>query len=116
MFSLKSIRILTVIWFVVELWLSHSPGDRSSKESRFLSNLLHIDEELLRNLAHVFCFSILSALAILSFGYIGLKMTVVWCTIDELTKKMVPGRHCSVRDIFLNLCGTLLGAVVILLI
>ena len=109
MFSLVTLRFLTVIWFITELWLSHTPGNRNSRESRFLSSILHIDESLLRKMAHVFCFAVLSLLSVLSFGSTGLILMIVWCVVDELTKKKVPGRHCSIEDILLNILGTLIG-------
>lgn len=36
----------------------------------------------------------------------------LWAIIDEVTKVFVPGRHCSMYEIGLNMIGVLVGVLV----
>lgn len=103
-------KIASALWYLFECWLSHQPGKRSGAQSRWLAARSGTDERLLRRAAHVACFAVLSLLAGLGFGLWGLGFSAAWSALDELTKKRIAGRHCSTRDIRLNLRGTALGA------
>lgn len=103
-------KISSLLWFLAECWLSHQPGPASGKQSRWLAEHSGTDERLLRRGAHVICFSGLSLLSCLGFGMIGLLFSAAWSALDELSKKRIAGRHCSGRDVRLNLFGTAIGA------
>lgn len=103
------LRILSITWFILEAWLSHTPGEKSGKESRSLSAVLHVDECFLRKAAHVVMFTVLAMLVSLSFPTWCLWLVVGWCIVDEATKPLVPGRHFSWLDVGLNLLGTTVG-------
>ena len=100
--------------------LSHTPGDRSGEESRWLAKTTGVDEGVLRRAAHVFLFAVLAILVLFAFPEIDVKlrigMVAVWGLIDEATKVWIPGRHCSAMDIGLNLIGCVIGLLVYLLI
>ena len=102
-------KIIAILWFILEAWLSHTPGERSGKESRSLSAVLHVDERLLRKTAHVVMFTVLAILVSLSFPKWCLWLVVGWALVDEATKPLVPGRHFSWPDVGLNLLGTAVG-------
>ena len=105
-------RLAAVVVFIVEFVLSHTPGDRSGAESKTLSRLTGIKEGLLRRAAHVFLFAVLGLLAGLGFGWYGIGFAALWSVVDEATKPLVPGRHCSAIDMLLNLVGVVLGMLV----
>lgn len=104
-----------ILFYIFEVILSHMPGERSGKESRWLAEWMRINEKVLRRGAHIILFFILSLLAGRGFGWYGIAGAVVWSIVDEITKKIVPGRHCSVGDIGLNLVGVAMGIVLLLL-
>ena len=85
------------------------PGAASSKQSEALSRWSGVDEGLLRRLAHVSLFLVLSVFAGLGFGWQGIVGVCVWSVLDEVTKITIPGRHCSAVDVGLNLLGTGIG-------
>ena len=45
-------RFAAVVVFIVECVLSHTPGERSGRQSETLAKLSGVDEGLLRRLAH----------------------------------------------------------------
>lgn len=102
-------RLAAVVVFIVEVVLSHTPGDRSEAESKTLSRLTGIKEGLLRRAAHVFLFAVLALLAALGFCWWGVGFCAVWSVADEATKPFIPGRHCSAMDMLLNLAGVAAG-------
>ena len=65
-----SMRFAAVVVFIVECVLSHTPGDRSGRQSETLAKLSGVDEVLLRRSAHVFLFLVLGVLAGAGFGWI----------------------------------------------
>ena len=98
------------LWFALECWLSHQPGKRSGAQSKWLAERSRTTERFLRRAAHVLCFFVLTLLACLGFGPWAIVFCAAWAALDEWTKKFVRGRHCSGRDILLNLLGLALGA------
>ena len=102
-------RLAAVAVFIVECVLSHTPGDRSGRQSETLAKLSGVDEGLLRRLAHVFQFLVLGVLTGAGFGWIGIGTAAVWAVVDEATKPLVPGRHFSWIDVGLNLVGVAVG-------
>ena len=96
--------------------LSHTPGDRSGEESRWLAKTTGVDEGVLRRAAHVFLFAVLAILVLFAFPEIDVKlrigMVAVWGFIDEATKVWIPGRHFSWIDVGLNLIGCVIGLLV----
>ena len=109
-------KIAAVLWFLLECWLSHQSGKQSAEQSRRLAARSGANERRLRRDAHLLCFAILALLACLGFGPRALLFCAAWSALDELTKKGIEGRHCSPRDIRLNLLGAALGAAVWLVI
>ena len=105
-------KIASVLWFCVECWLSHQPGKASGQKSRWLAQRSGTDEKRIRRAAHVLCFLVLSVLACLGFGPWALLFCAAWSALDELSKKRIRGRHCSGRDIRLNLIGTAAGGLI----
>ena len=108
-------KVSSLLWLGVECWLSHQPGQSSAAQSRWLAERSGADERTLRKGAHVLCFAVLGLLACLGFGPWALVFCAAWSALDELTKKGIRGRHCSARDIRLNLLGTAIGGALWLL-
>ena len=104
-------KIVAILWFILEAWLSHTPGDKSGEESRSLSAVLHVNEGFLRKAAHVMMFAVLALLVALSFPQWCLWLVAGWALADEATKPFVLGRHFSWQDVGLNLLGTAVGIV-----
>lgn len=106
--------ILKILFFLIligEVFLSHQNGKDSGRESRAISKTLHVSEGILRTAAHSFLFAILMFLSLMAFPdsiwpAIGVGL---WTIIDEMTKPLSPGRHCSTADIFWNILGVGVG-------
>ncbi len=105
-------KFAAVVIFVIEAILSHTPGEKSGEESRWLARTTGIKEGLLRQSAHVVLFFLLSLFAALGFDWWGVGAVTVWAAVDEISKKIVPGRHSSGGDMILNLAGVAVGVVI----
>ena len=119
---------LTVIWFIFMTILSRQDGEHTGKTSRELAEYLHFlntdINELngrLRRIAHIVVFAVLTVLLGLTLqlgelpiGWIGI--VTVWSYVDEATKPRIQGRHFSWFDVELNLVGTFIGGIVVLLL
>lgn len=105
-------RIVAVVVFIIEVVLSHTPGQASGAQSQSLSRLTHLPEGFLRRGAHVVLFLALALFAALGFGPWAFVFCTVWGVADEATKPLVPGRHFSWIDVGLNLAGIVLGILV----
>lgn len=114
--------LLTLLWFLLSTYLSHQNGIRTAQTSMKLAEMLGKtgflgDEGLngkLRRAAHVVVFLVLTVLLSLTLAAWDLDkrwvcVVFVWCFVDEVTKVFVPGRHCSMYEIGLNMIGCLIG-------
>ncbi len=111
------IRYLTIILFIIEVWLSHTPGRTSGNQSKWLSSMTGIKESLLRRAAHVVLFILLAWSAAAGFSWPGVIGTMIWGVLDEVSKIPIPGRHfCLWPDVVLNLVGGVVGTGLWLLI
>lgn len=111
------IKIIAIVIIIVEAFLSHQSGRTSGKESRWLSEKTGVNESFIRSAAHVLLFAVLAGIAWLAFGTAGIIVAAVWAIADEATKPLLHNqRHCSLKDILLNLAGTALGTALALLI
>lgn len=106
-------KIVFFVVLIIEIFLSHQPGEESGAESRALAKTLHVSERVLRTSAHIVLFAALSFLMISSFPELPLWLRIgavaVWCVLDEVTKMPVPGRHFSWIDCGWNALGWLIG-------
>ena len=109
-------RVAAVVWIVFMTALSHTPGEKSGAESRWLARTTGVDEAVLRRAAHVFLFLVLGLFAAEGWGWTGVAVAAVWGLVDEATKVWIPGRHFSWIDVGLNLIGCVIGLLVYLLI
>ena len=108
---------MTVLIFLAEAFLSHQGGKESGAESRWLSERTGIREGFLRSIAHVLLFAVLAGFSMDAFGTIGLIAAAAWAVVDEMTKPLLHNqRHCSGKDILLNLFGIWIGAGLIVVI
>ena len=107
-------KTAAILVFLVEVFLSHQNGRESGAESKWLAERIHIKEGILRKSAHVLCFMILSILMSLAYGTAGYIAVAAWAAVDELTKPVLRNqRHCSGKEILLNLAGVVVGGVVL---
>ena len=109
-------KIAAFVWLGIEVWLSHENGEKSGEESAWLARRTGIKEGLLRQSAHFTLFAVLGLLTGFGFGWYGVVAVIVWSIVDEVTKPLIPGRHCSAVDILLNLAGVVLGILVWLVV
>lgn len=109
----KILRLTTLIWLLFILYLSHCTGSTTARQSRELSRLTCINEQMLRGSAHVVVYVVLGALvrlAWLSAPTVIIILAVVAIGIlDEWSKQYVSGRHCSLKEMGLNVVGAVLG-------
>ena len=108
--------ILKICFFMVlilEVFLSHQNGSRSREESRALSSFIHMNERVLRILAHAVFFLILMFLAFRAFSTRWAAAGIaVWTLADEATKPLISGRHFNWSDVGWNIAGAVLGGLV----
>ncbi|MBR2259037.1 MAG: VanZ family protein [Blautia sp.] len=106
--------------FILEVVLSHTPGNTSINQSAWLSSVTRVNEGLLRKVTHVVLFAILSFTVHLSWPETSLwarvGVVVAWSILDEVTKIPIPGRHCNLVDVVLNLVGTGIGCMIQILL
>ena len=111
------LKIAVIVVLLAEIFLSHQSGSSSGMESRWLADRTGIRESFLRSAAHVLIFAVLAALGTIGFGWIGLIVIAVWAVLDEVTKPLLRNqRHCSGKDILLNLAGTGIGGAIALIL
>ena len=109
--------ILKILFFLVvisEAFLSHQNGKASGAESRALSEKFHVNERVLRTAAHGFLFACMMLLSLMAFPEtiwpaIGVGL---WTIIDEVTKPLSSGWHCSAIDILWNMMGASIGWII----
>ena len=56
-------KVAAAVWLIIEVVLSHTPGEQSGSQSQTLSQLIRLPESFLRSFAHVFLFLVLALLA-----------------------------------------------------
>ena len=111
------LKIAVIVVFIFEIFHSHQSGRKSGMESRWLAERTGVQESLLRSAAHVLLFAVLTALGSIAFGWVGFIAALVWAAADEASKPLLRNqRHCSGKDILLNLAGVGIGGIVTLLI
>lgn len=112
-------KIVFALVLIIEVFLSHQPGEESGAESRALAKSLHIPEKWLRIGAHIILFSVLSFLMITAFPELPLWLRIgavgAWCYCDEVSKIPVPGRHFSWQDVGWNALGWIIGIAAMLI-
>lgn len=69
-------KIVFFVVLVIEIFLSHQPGEESGAESRALAKTLHVSERVLRTSAHIVLFAILSLLMIGNFPELPLWLRI----------------------------------------
>ena len=105
------LKIITILWLIFMITLSHIPGEPSGAESRWLSSMTGVKEGVLRRAAHVVLYLVLAVLATLAWPetqlWVKCLVLVLIAVADEVTKALpvFKGRHCSVAEIGLNLLG-----------
>ncbi len=107
--------IVTVLWVILMLFLSHQNGYKLGRQTRWISCRLHVNEILLRKSAHVivyFVFSFLLIYILQQYGVrkiFGVAAAVIISIIDEITKKLCIYRHFSISEELLNIMGICIG-------
>lgn len=109
-------------------FLSHQNGEQTGKASMELAKKLcfaglNVNKlnSYLRKVAHVFLFLVFSILLIITLkSYLlspvyGVAVAVIWSWADERTKPFIKGRHFSWPDVGLNVCGVIIGWIIICL-
>lgn len=113
--------IVTIIIFVLAIWLSHQPGDISGRESAHLAELLGVGDAFLRSACHyafffliTFCFGM--SLVLWEKPVWWVLFIFVLCWLDEASKPMIIGRHFSWIDVGKNAIGALGGMILVFLL
>ncbi len=117
--------VLTALWIAFIVDRSLQPNHASSEESGFVMDLLHIKpsriaDYLVRKLAHVTEYFILSSLLCIDFRLtvgertllpmaIGLTVAV----LDEGIQTQVPGRAGRLSDVLIDLAGVCIGVLLL---
>lgn len=116
------LKIITILWLLFMLVLSHIPGEPSGAESRWLSSMTGVREGILRRSAHVVLYLVLAVLATVAWPEAKLwvkgLVLVIIAIGDESSKALsiFHGRHCSIFEIGLNLLGVCIDTMIGLLI
>ena len=125
--------LFTTIWFYFMTYLSHQSGEETTELSEGIVeriikyfkienyNEIHY---IIRKLAHPFVFFIFAILVLFTLYQrwktikafiIAIILMVLWTWMDEFTKLLIPGRHFSWCDVFLNLLGVIIGVLIFIL-
>ncbi|MBS4538843.1 VanZ family protein [Clostridium sp. D2Q-11] len=131
--------ILTIIWMGVIFYFSHQPGDISGNQSGELlvkigliteQDLIHQTDKaqmlqfIIRKVAHMSVYFILSILLILTFKIFIIKhyyllswiIATVYAITDEFHQSFIPDRGPSVKDVFIDSFGALIGLAIYIFI
>lgn len=77
-----------------------------------MSRLTHLNERVLRTSAHVVVYAVFGALAWTAFQqWLVVPVVVLIGIADEWSKRFISGRHCSFKEMGLNVVGAVLGVV-----
>ena len=123
--------ILVIIWMIFIFMMSSFDATESGRHSyliaAFVSKLLNIKDIMLvvmiiRKLAHFTEFLILGILVSnwLKEKYNNIHLNFVICAIyaisDEVHQLYVPGRSCEIRDMLIDILGSMIGILVFTMI
>ena len=119
---------LTVIWFIFMTYLSHEDGERTTETSlrlarhfKFLGDDIEEINRYLRKIAHIVVFAVFTILYCLTVRLANLplwtmSLVYVFTIVDEATKPFIKGRHFSWYDVVLNVAGTAIGVLIVMII
>lgn len=137
------IIILAVLWIGFIFYNSSKPGTISNEKSKDITKIvmntfnddnryinlysLNKDNLIIRKLAHGFEYLILSVLISLTYfmGNTKIKLNNIIYTLflsllvansDEFFQLFVPGRTSSVRDVFIDFLGAIVGVLLVILL
>ena len=115
---------ISVVSFIIMTWLSHQNGEHKAQTSMNLARWLSFinpDTEAvnawLRRYAHVFLFSIMTILILMTLSaggihpLIGVPFLYLLSWMDEATKPFIQGRHYHWDDVKLNMAGVTIGCI-----
>ena len=115
---------ISVVSFIIMTWLSHQNGEHTAQTSMNLARWLSFinpDTEAvnawLRRYAHVFLFSIMTILILMTLSaggihpLIGVPFLYLLSLMDEATKPFIQGRHYHWDDVKLNMAGVTIGCI-----
>ena len=117
--------ILTALWIAFIIDRSLQPNHASAEESGFVMDLLHIRpsriaDYLVRKLAHVTEYLILSSLLCIDFRLtigertlLPMGIGLVIAVIDEGVQTQVPGRAGRLSDVLIDFAGVCLGCLLL---
>jgi VanZ family protein len=119
-------------------YLSHKPADESTVESDIFVNLpqqffesanpelspeeiYNVLQFIVRKIAHVIEFTTLSIWATgllilyrVKYAYLlGFLFSSIYAATDEIHQMFIPGREAKWSDLVFDMCGALLGAVIV---
>lgn len=130
--------LISIIWMGIIFYFSHQSGDISGGQSSELliklglltkkDILLQTEKAvmlqfIIRKLAHMTVYFILNILFIQTFKNFKIKnycilswlMTTVYAISDELHQAFIPERGPSIRDVFIDSFGALMGLAIYLI-
>ena len=116
--------ILVILWMIFIFYMSSNTSTESSKQSgvivSFIIDLFNITNTdnltfIIRKLAHFIEYFILGILVInviLDYHkriYYAITICFIYALSDELHQIFIPGRSCEVRDIIIDIIGSVMG-------
>ena len=127
-FMLYLFICLTVMWFIFMTYLSHEDGEHNKKTSlrlarhfEFLGDDVEEINRYLRKIAHIVVFAVFAILYCITVRLAELplwtmSLVYVFTIVDEATKPLIKGRHFNIYDVVLNVAGTTIGVLVVMII
>ena len=127
-FMLYLFICLTVMWFIFMTYLSHEDGEHTKKTSlrlarhfEFLGDDVEEINRYLRKIAHIVVFAVFAILYCITVRLAELplwtmSLVYVFTIVDEATKPLIKGRHFNIYDVVLNVAGTTIGVLVVMII
>ena len=127
-FMLNFFICLTAIWFIFMTYLSHEDGEHTKKTSlrlarhfEFLGDDIEEINRYLRKVAHIVVFAVFAILYCITVRLAELplwtmSLVYVFTIVDEATKPLIKGRHFNIYDVVLNVAGTTIGVLIVMII
>lgn len=116
--------ILIVLWMIFIFIMSSFDGNESANQSNFIVNLIsqicninniQLLSLIVRKTAHFMEYLILGILVYnyIQKGNLSTVICLLYAISDEAHQIIIPGRSFQIRDILIDICGVIIGIIIL---
>lgn len=116
--------ILIVLWMIFIFIMSSFDGNESASQSNFIVNLIsqicninniQLLSLIVRKTAHFMEYLILGILVYnyIQKGNLSTVICLLYAISDEAHQIIIPGRSFQIRDILIDICGVIIGIIIL---